>query len=667
MGGNSLKRVALISTRPNTSLKLQPQLAELLGPGAVVLPMSLQEGLPPVIDMDLVLVTGRSWTSEVIRRMPHSSNMLVTQRTIRRRDWEAVMALPARTRVLVVHQDENQALELLTLFYELGAKHLEMIPYYPGLPVPDQIDLVITSGEPACIPPGPFRVMDTGARAIDAVTIMEAMTQLELLDEAGTARLLRWMGETMPRSLGLRTAIGWMARVRREQEAVLDHVQDAVIACDAKGRISFFNRKAEAVFGQRAGGVVGRLAAEVVPMLDFRAVQLSGQATIDRLVQVGRSEIMATYVTLMEEGELVGVVATLRPVGDIWTAEERLRREAAGRGHRARFTFDDLIGESPALQAVVKQARRVAASNSVVLIHGETGVGKEVLTQAIHNASPRAPYPFVAVNCAALPESLLESELFGYEDGAFTGARRGGKPGLFEQAHRGTIFLDEIGDISPALQARLLRVLELHEVLRVGGTQVVPVNIRVIAATNRNLADLVKTGAFRADLYYRLAVLPLLLPPLRERRSDVPLLFCHFLRGLGYDHPVGEDVMAALQAYDWPGNLRELRNCAEYTLAMADGPILREHLPETILGGGTAPSAVKREQLFLLQELGRAEGGGLGRRSLAKLAADGGWSLTEADIRTQLRQLEAAGLVRQKTGRGGTELTPAGRALVGLG
>jgi sigma-54 dependent transcriptional regulator, acetoin dehydrogenase operon transcriptional activator AcoR len=670
-----VKRVALISTRPSTSNSLSSQLADLLGRDVSVQPMSLEEGLPSSLEMDLVLVTGRGWAAEVIRRMLHSSNLLVTQRTIRRRDWETVMALPARTRVLVVHQDQNQAYELMTLFYELGARHLEMLPYYPGQPVPEQVDIAITSGELLCVPPGPFRVLDIGIRAIDAVTVMEAMTRLDVFDEAGSSRLLRWMAETMPRSQGLRAAVSWLARMRREHEAVLDHVQDAVVACDARGRISFFNRKAETVFGQRAGTVVGKLAAEVLPMLDLRSMLSMGHQTVDRLVQVGKADIMATCVVLQEGEEPAGVVATLRPVGDIWTAEERLRREAAGHGHRARFRFEDMTGDSEALQAVIRQAKRVAASISAILIQGETGVGKEVLAQAIHNASPRAPYPFVGVNCAALPESLLESELFGYEEGAFTGARRGGKPGLFEQAHRGTIFLDEVGDISPALQARLLRVLELHEVLRVGGTQVVPVNMRVIAATNRNLRELVDRGGFRADLYYRLAVMPLVIPPLRERKAEIPALFRSFLERFGYQGAICQDVIDALQAYHWPGNVRELRNCTEYAVAMADGPVTPRHLPETVLRVQTAGPArgaelgaplLSGEMLFLLQQIAGAGGvgNGIGRRALASLAARAGRSLTEGEIRLRLGQLEAAGLVVQHRGRGGTRLTPAGEAAI---
>lgn len=205
---------------------------------------------------------------------------------------------------------------------------------------------------------------------------------------------------------------------------------------------------------------------------------------------------------------------------------------------------------------------------------GETGTGKELFAQAIHNASRRQGQPFVAINCAAVPENLLESELFGYEEGAFTGARKKGKPGLFELAHGGTIFLDEIGDIAQAIQIKLLRVLQQKEIMRVGGQHTIPIDVRVIAATNRNLLAAVQEGTFRADLYYRLNVLPLYLPPLRERKEDIPVLLRDMLfkanRTLARYAPViAREILTHLPAYSWPGNVRELQNIAERIMALA--------------------------------------------------------------------------------------------------
>ncbi len=254
---------------------------------------------------------------------------------------------------------------------------------------------------------------------------------------------------------------------------------------------------------------------------------------------------------------------------------EGLRQErtrAGGAGFVARHTLADVLGESASMRDMRRKAAIFARSEAAVFIQGETGTGKELLAHAVHCASPRGHRPFVAVNCAAMPEHLLESELFGYEEGAFTGARRGGKDGLFLMAQGGSIFLDEVGDISPALQIRLLRVLEAREVLRVGGNTLIPVDVRVISASLKNLTEEVRQGRFRADLYYRLSTLRLRCPPLRERLDDMPLLCAHLFRKLGTAKlRVPTQAMTALLRYGWPGNIRELEALLRrYSLLLED-------------------------------------------------------------------------------------------------
>jgi transcriptional regulator with PAS, ATPase and Fis domain len=252
------------------------------------------------------------------------------------------------------------------------------------------------------------------------------------------------------------------------------------------------------------------------------------------------------------------------------------------------ITFDHIIGTSDAIINIKNQARKVAASNSTVLILGETGTGKEIFARAIHAASPYAGKPFVALNCGAIPESLLESELFGYDEGAFTGARRGGKPGKFELANGGTIFLDEIGNMSLYLQAKLLRVLQEKQIERVGGTQLIAVDVRIIAATNNDLLVMVEKGLFREDLYYRVSVIPIMLPPLRERTEDIPLLLNYYrirFSGLMGKEIKGltDDAQQACLNYPWPGNVRELINVVEYAVNLAEGEIIaRESLPRRV-------------------------------------------------------------------------------------
>jgi transcriptional regulator with PAS, ATPase and Fis domain len=257
-------------------------------------------------------------------------------------------------------------------------------------------------------------------------------------------------------------------------------------------------------------------------------------------------------------------------------------------GNQAKITFDDIIGQHPYFIQKVNEAKLAAATDSNVLILGESGTGKEMFAQAIHNESKRKNKPFIAINCAGIPRDLLGSELFGYVDGAFTGAKKGGSAGKFELADGGTLFLDEIGEMSLEMQVLLLRVIQEKEVMRIGGHKVIPVDVRIIAATNKNLRDEVKKGSFREDLFFRLNVMPITLPPLRERKEDIPLLVRHFIDKLSkkLNKPFPEirtDFLQALIQYDWPGNIRELQNILERTLNRSTKPVLSaEDLPEEV-------------------------------------------------------------------------------------
>ena len=351
-----------------------------------------------------------------------------------------------------------------------------------------------------------------------------------------------------------------------ELKAILEYTYDGIIAINEERRITVFNPAAQRITGIREQDVLGRLSYKTFPFIDFEDV-LKGHDILGQIVDFGHSRVMMSRIPVRVAGKVVGAVATLQDVTYIQSMEARIRREIYSKGHVAKFTFQDILGQSPALRETIDKALSYAVVDSTVLIHGETGVGKELFAQGIHGASRRKDKPFVAANCAALPESLLESELFGYVEGAFTGARRQGKPGLFELAHGGTIFLDEISEIPLSLQGRLLRVLQEREVIRLGHDRVIPVDVRVLCATNREIHRLVEEGTFRNDLFWRLNVLSLTVPPLRTRASDIPLLIESFLKSQHRGRPLTayftEDALEFLITYPWPGNVRELINFCE--------------------------------------------------------------------------------------------------------
>ncbi len=373
---------------------------------------------------------------------------------------------------------------------------------------------------------------------------------------------------------------------RRQLAALLGTLREGVLAVGRDERVWLANPAIGELLGQPVQSLQGRRLADILPGADAAAVLEAADGTVLRQVFfVGERRMAGSMVALDEAGERSGAVLSLQDASAVERAGRELRMHARRSHVRARHTLADIIGSSPAIESLRSLAERFAVLDLSVLISGESGTGKELVAQGMHAASARREEAFVAINCAALPESLLESELFGYEEGAFTGASKGGRPGLFELAHRGTIFLDEVGDMPLALQARLLRVLQEREVWRVGGREPTPVDVRVMAATHRELPAAVRAGSFREDLFYRLNGLCLRIPPLRERLSDLPAIARSLLAGIArHSGTALPDAVllgrflerAALHA--WPGNVRELENLLERLVAFSTLPDAGEDL-----------------------------------------------------------------------------------------
>lgn len=371
------------------------------------------------------------------------------------------------------------------------------------------------------------------------------------------------------------TEIAYMpSKERAEQlDAILASVQDGVLAVNELGILKQCNTAAACLLGLDDNGLEQPLASHLADSLLITRTLQEGRSFRNREVfldSLGGYCVVSTRPLRNDTAGVVGAVVMIRDGRDVREMVQKLTAFMP-------VTFQDISCASPVMAQVLEQAQRYAGSASTVLIHGETGTGKELFARALHSGSPRAKRIFVPVNCAAIPDTLLESELFGYEEGAFTGAAKGGKPGLFELANGGTLFLDEIGEISVHLQAKLLRVLQEKRVRRLGSSRELPVDVRIITATNRDLEEMVARQLFREDLYYRLNVIPLFLPPLRERAEDIPLLAEQFLKRFAakLQTPVYRFAAAAmdkLQAYSWPGNVRELENIIERAVNLVDGP-----------------------------------------------------------------------------------------------
>ena len=349
--------------------------------------------------------------------------------------------------------------------------------------------------------------------------------------------------------------------------SIINAASDGIVAVDQKGHITTVNRSACGFFNIDAQDVVDRPITRYLPNSPIHMVLKSGTPVVDRIEKISFGQYVSNYYPITMDGEVIGAVSTFKEIEKVMESENKVR-QALTKGFTAKYHITDLIHQSQQMADVITMASQFAKTESTILLTGETGTGKEIIAQSIHNLSHRASGPCVTVNCAALPEQLLESELFGYEGGAFTGSRKGGKPGVFELAHDGTIFLDEIDSTPLEVQVRLLRVLQEREVRRVGGDRKIPVNVRVITASGNDLSRSVHERRFREDLFFRLNVLKIAIPPLRERRADIPILLNFFSKEICATHglhPIDlpQDYLNRLVAYSWPGNVRQLRNFAE--------------------------------------------------------------------------------------------------------
>lgn len=416
-------------------------------------------------------------------------------------------------------------------------------------------------------------------------------------------------------------------RFASELEQVLEASHDGIFITDGQGNILRVNSAWERICGISRDFVVGKNAQDMVDQgfwsesAAMGAIKAKKEVTIMLKMTKGEKvgqKIMATGIPVLDnDGNVKRVVVNVRDITEIVELKDKLEESQqlnekyAAELEQMRIQhleqYENIVAKSPKTKRVLEMAAQVAKVDSTVLISGESGVGKEIIANVIHCLSHRSKGPLIKINCGAIPESLLESELFGYEPGAFTGARKQGKPGMFELAEKGTLFLDEVGELSLNLQVKLLRVLQDREVLRVGGLKPVPVDVRIVSATNKDLLEMVKKEKFRDDLYYRLNVVSIEIPPLRERREDIPLLALHFLEKINkkykFDKYFSPEVIDRLTAYPWPGNIRELENIIERVVVMTKSKEIRTiHLPSNIKNHSSIQNDIIFSELMPLKK-----------------------------------------------------------------
>jgi PAS domain S-box-containing protein len=453
----------------------------------------------------------------------------------------------------------------------------------------------------------PIKIDSTIIGIIGLVALNEQQKSILLDKERKMVVFVEKMAELLAAKAYQKSILSEVEVSNNEMTTILETTHEGIFAINRNGYIKHSNSIAETLFSTTKGDIIGSHINKFMmgcPALEVIRTGI-GYTENEEIYKRGNSSLhlIVTAKPFFSNNEVNGVVLSFRDISEAEKLVYKINTRAL------KYTFDDILGESNAIRRAKNQALLTARGNSTVLIMGESGTGKEMFAKAIHYASPRAKQPFVSVNCGAIPENLLESELFGYEKGAFTGASEKGKIGKFEMASGGTIFLDEIGDMPLHLQVKILHVLQNMRYERVGGNKTVIVDVRVIAATNKDLEAMIREGTFREDLYYRLSVIPMNIPPLRERKEDIRLLMNHFLEKYktfmnrkitGFD----KDAEQAYLNYDWPGNVRELENAVEYGTNMAFGDVIGlDALPARLLKREAHPITIGEMDLPLTEQI----------------------------------------------------------------
>lgn len=654
------KTIAIGALNENTRLFYQELLADVLGHSQDIISYNFNQFKQQKVQADLLLISTPMMINLVKPFLKEHTKTIPIGRTFTKKAFNSLKKLTPGTKLLLVNNGVDTTFETISLIYSLGIQ-LELYPFYPGLEPLKDLKTAITTNEMHLVPDHVTTVHNIGHMVYDMGTIIEILEHLDLEEEEKETILHRYQHRIVPTKAGVGSLFDRNVILRKEMQGILDLITDGVIGTDDQGVIQLVNQKALEVLQKPLRAWYGKNIRDVFSDLP----QENGAGFEDRLVQWEKEYLVMNSKPTLVYNHPEGHIYSFKKVTELRKLEERVRSAIALKGHIARYRMEDILGGSDTINQVRQMASRMAQTDSTILISGESGTGKELFAQAIHNQSARCDHPFIAINCAALPDNLVESELFGYEAGAFTGASKEGKPGLFEDAHGGTLFLDEIGDFSLKLQGKLLRVLQEGEVARIGSTQIRKVDVRLISATNKNLQQLARADQFRWDLYYRLSVFPLRIPALRERQEDIEGLFTYFLNCFSCHKNVTDPLVLLLKAHPWEGNVRELRNVAEYLAQMSENPMGIQDLPHHFyeVAQGSAPeqelNEIELKIIYLLYERNQAREK-TGRRKLMKLLEDQQIIMTEKDVRHYLVALEEKGMVAIGRGRQGTQLTYRG-------
>lgn len=653
-----MKKVIIVSLGNKTGKSLYEQLKSILDEKIYVNFYSIENHIPKELECDLIIFSSDTVKEIILSSRSINSKYIIARRIIKNQFIDELIKITTNQDVLVVNDEASTCEAAIQQLKSHGINHINYYPYYPGIEEYKKLELAITPGEANLVPSCVKRTIDIGPRIMDITSIVEILINLECINEYAdslSSYFFRNMVITSKRYINMANHSN---KIKEILENIIDNSQDGIIYTNTNNEVLVFNKKALNLLKLNKENLISKNIYKICPKLKNDIANIN-----DKEVFIDRRPI---YI----EETLGGYMINISIMENIQKIDEELRRKTKYSNLQAKYTFNDMIGSSSRNLKNITLAKKIANSNSTVLIQGESGTGKEILAQAIHNHSDRRKYPFVAINFAALSENLLESELFGYEEGAFTGAKKGGKVGLFKKAHKGTIFLDEIGDAPYHFQARLLRVIQEREITPVGATEITPIDVRIIAATNKNLLEEVEKNNFREDLFYRLNVMPISTLPLRYRKEDIEQLLRYYLMKnkvfISLDDFLDDETLKFFYEYNWPGNIRELTNIVEYLINIReDAKIKIDELPlymqKNIISNKNLSKETKvldKDAIWVLDKIYKYKN--IGRRSLSTIAEKENKDLGEGKIRTLLYNLQKESFIKINKGKKGTEILEKG-------
>ncbi len=661
-----MKKILIISEGINTGTIISNQLKNLFGKYVNTESIIVSQLKSKKPEADLVLYTSAHFKKQASRYIDSNTPSLIARRIINHKNIKEIISIDENKDVLFINDSYESTKEAIEQLIELGLDHVRYNPYYPGCAECPDLQIAIVVGESQLVPYKPEKLIDIGSRILDVQSVHEIASVLKIEKQINDSAIKDYIRDIIDISKEIDENRKAYYESEQKLQLIVNNLDYGVSFISSEGKIISVNSKFEYIFGFKKKDL---LTKNILDLINIDLLSINDNRKFVCKIENREISIEVRQVNFLKK---YGYIVSAKINRDLHATDIKYNQRINAYAQRNLHNFNDYISINTNVTEMIGRARKFSKSDGTVLITGENGTGKEILAQAIHMNSYRNSKSFVPINIATLTSSLVEAELFGYEEGTFTGAIKGGRMGIFEIANGGTIFIDEIGDIPIDIQTKLLRVLEEKRIRKIGAADELTVDVRVIAATNKNIIEMIKENKFRQDLFYRLNILPLETIPLRKRRDDVEYLLMHFINIKLTDKQIQslndffeEETIEFLLNYQWPGNVREMLNLIEYLVLIYEGEkagisLLHSYMRNTLK---TDDVFLDSYSIWVLNLFAQNESMPLGRTNIAKIASDKNEEIGEGKIRKILTELKSKQLISDHK-KQGSRITEKGKKVI---